>query len=123
MRIAGIRFSRCICRFTILRHFVGVRGPLIPGIVDNFFRNLLPDYPFHHPVNHLLLFVSGFPVGIVRLDLVAQVPVREKHHIIRKKLPSVVGAKLSHMNIVFSNIHIGVPQCSVSLLIQFRRNA
>ena len=82
--------------------------PYIIGTVDRPGRDRLIDNTLHDAVNHFLLFLPALFVGIERLEFVAQVPMAEQHFVVRPELPAVLGAQVTHIDIVVGYIVLGI---------------
>ena len=85
-------------------HIISKRIPIHSRIIDHHFRNCLGDDPFHDLLDHALFGWTIHLVGIIRLDLITQIPVAEQPRLGREKpLPPGV-EKVTHPNVVFRNV-------------------
>ena len=104
MTVPAAAFRLGADRLPVLPDLVGIRCPDIGAIGNDLFRYILIHNAFHHLVYHLLLLLRIRHVGIVGLDLIPEVPVREQPHPVREELASVLGHKFVHHDVISRDI-------------------
>jgi hypothetical protein len=73
-------------------------------IIDHGFWDGLRDDPLHDLLNHALLGQPSLGVGVIRLDLVAQVPVAEQAHFWRERTLSLIVQEVVHPYVVLRDV-------------------
>ena len=80
------------------------RVPVDVRVVDDGLRDRLRDDPLHHLLDRPLLREAVRRVAVVRLDLVAQVPVRKEPHLRREKAVAAVVDEVVHPDVVLRDV-------------------
>ena len=97
-----------IDRGAIFPDLVGIWSPVIFGIIYNNLRNLLGDNAFEDFVNHLLLLRGIRQIGVVGLDFIPEIPMRQQTHVLREKSPAVLCQHMAHHDVVRSDVVLGI---------------
>jgi hypothetical protein len=103
-------------------HLVGGWIPEEFGIVDDLPRDALVDDALHDPADHLL---AGQPIGVavLRLQLVAQVPVAQQLQPRRKEGLALRRHQLPGEDVVLADVIVRLHVSGGQLLVDCRRNA
>ena len=122
MAIAGRTFRWEVHFLAILVGLVGIRCPVVGWVIDHFGRDALIHNPQHHLVDHLLFFLRVGNIGVVRFEFVAEVPVREQHHVFGEKAAAVIGQQVAHHDVVRSYVAFRFAQYLGLLGLDFSRD-
>ena len=84
--VSNVFFSFSLNRLTIsCEHFVGIWTPIVFAGVNHLGRYFLRDDTLHHLIDHLLLLL----IVVIRLQLIAQVPVAQEREVLVPQSASV----------------------------------
>ena len=119
--VTNISFIGRIYNLTLLVYRIGIRFPVIFGIVYYTSRYRLADNVFHDFLYHLLFFKGIGKSRIIGFDFIPKVPVRQQYHIFRKKPPAIFGQQITHHDIIGSYIVFGITRCTRHFLVQTGR--
>ena len=107
MRVAHVGLGLELHFLAVLPGLVGIGCPVVSRVVHHVLRDGLVHDAEHHLEDHLLFLVGIGDVGVVALELVAQVPVREQHHVLGEEAAAVIGEEVPHHDVVGGNVVLG----------------
>ena len=106
--IAPVFFSAEGHFLIVLPSAVAERRPVVSRVIDDGLWDSSLDDVFQYLVNHFLLFVGMWQIGIVGLDFITQVPMREEDHVFGEELLAFFGEQMAHHDVVAGNVVLGI---------------